>query len=318
MSGTLFGLSRSQQHDLDGKPLAGWKLYLYAAGTLNPVTAYKNFALTAGQEHPWPIPADANGRLPMFWLADGAYKVRATTSAGTVMFEDDGVPALGASSGGGGGDTTDPNSVASTADIKFNLVGGVLAGWVRLNGNTIGSATSGATERANADTQPLYEKIYNGLDDTLAPVIGGRSGNAAADFAANKQLMLPNWQGRGPMGVIGMGGSPVSRLDNVAFQAGNKNTVGSRGGNARKTLSVSEIPVITPSGVVSVSVSSLGGYPSGFAGVNFGGDFPAFNASQTVTRAITATATFAGTPFGGGQAFDTVSPFMLVTWYVRL
>ena len=38
------------------------------------------------------------------------------------------------------------------------------AGYVRVNGGTIGSAASGASERAHADTQPLYELLWNEFD----------------------------------------------------------------------------------------------------------------------------------------------------------
>ena len=58
MAGTLFGLALSQQHDSDGKPLAAGRLYIFAAGTQTPVQAYRNFALSAGQEHPHPIVLD--------------------------------------------------------------------------------------------------------------------------------------------------------------------------------------------------------------------------------------------------------------------
>jgi hypothetical protein len=64
-------------------------------------------------------------------------------------------------------------------------------GWLPLSGGSIGSATSGATARANIDTFPLYYFVYSFCADAQAPVAGGRSGNPFTDFAANKALTLP-------------------------------------------------------------------------------------------------------------------------------
>lgn len=73
------------------------------------------------------------------------------------------------------------------------------SGWVRLNGGTIGSASSGATERANADTQTLFTLLWGEYantelaiqDSTGAASVRGAS--ASADFAANKRLPLEDW-----------------------------------------------------------------------------------------------------------------------------
>jgi len=69
-------------------------------------------------------------------------------------------------------------------------------GWVLMNDGSIGSATSGATTRANADTSALYTILWTNIVDQWAPVAGGRGGSAAADFAANKALTLPKTLGR--------------------------------------------------------------------------------------------------------------------------
>jgi hypothetical protein len=65
-------------------------------------------------------------------------------------------------------------------------------GWLLVEGGSIGSALSGATVRANADTDDLFAYFWNNLSDALAPVSGGRGASAAADFAANKRLTLPD------------------------------------------------------------------------------------------------------------------------------
>jgi hypothetical protein len=71
------------------------------------------------------------------------------------------------------------------------------AGWVMMDDGTIGNASSGATTRANADTEDLFELLWNSYADVYCPVLpGGRGANAIADFAANKTINLPRVIGR--------------------------------------------------------------------------------------------------------------------------
>lgn len=69
-------------------------------------------------------------------------------------------------------------------------------GWVKENGGTIGNAASGASNRANADTEALFTHLWNSFSNTALPIqtSGGapttRGANAAADYAANKRMPL--------------------------------------------------------------------------------------------------------------------------------
>lgn len=93
-----------------------------------------------------------------------------------------------------------PSSAFVTGDIKFSA-NPSQNGWIPLNDGTIGSAASGATTRANADTEALYTLLWNQCADLYCPVTGGRGASAAADFAANKPLRLPRVAGRAIGGV---------------------------------------------------------------------------------------------------------------------
>lgn len=68
------------------------------------------------------------------------------------------------------------------------------------NGETIGSAASGATNRANADTAELFAFYWRLTDNTDYPIqdsagaASTRGASADADFAANKRFPLPNIQ----------------------------------------------------------------------------------------------------------------------------
>jgi hypothetical protein len=215
-AGTIFGLPLSQQFTENGEPMSGGSLYIYEASTSTPATAYESFGLATGTELPHPIVLDSSGRIPEFWLADGSYRVRLTDVAGNEIFDIDSTTALGASSGGGGGgDTVSDESIFQTGDTLWNPVSATRSGWVRANNRTIGSSSSGATERANADTQALFLFLWNNFTNTQAAVSGGRGGSAAADWAANKTIQTLDMRGRAPYGLDTMGNSAASVLDNI-------------------------------------------------------------------------------------------------------
>lgn len=109
--------------------------------------------------------------------------------------------------------TDDFQWVNQKIDVEvLNPVGSVLPyigvtapnAWILLDGGTIGNAASGATNRANADTEDLFTLFYDNMLDAQAPVSGGRGANAAADFAANKNITISNlMNGSGPVGTGG-------------------------------------------------------------------------------------------------------------------
>jgi hypothetical protein len=140
------------QVDSQGNPASACLLYFFVAGTTaTPQNAYADFGLTQPLANP--LSCDQAGRVPMHWLADGLIHIRLTDSFG-LQIVDTTMQVLGPSSGGGGGGgTVDPTSIMSTGDLKVKYATGPLTGFVRTNGLTIGNAGSGATERANADTQ---------------------------------------------------------------------------------------------------------------------------------------------------------------------
>jgi hypothetical protein len=92
---------------------------------------------------------------------------------------------------------------ARTGDIRTSLNSFSPMGWVPANDGTIGSATSSATTRANIDTWPLYNLIWNSVSNTYAPVTTGRGSSAYADFTANKSMALTKTLSR----LLGTAGS---------------------------------------------------------------------------------------------------------------
>src|SRR6266576_467510 len=163
---------------------AGAKAYFYQGGTTSPLTVFQDAAVNV--EHPNPVVADATGRWPnVFVPFVDSYDVRVTTAEGAQLTYTAQIP------------NADPNpAVASTTKpaatlIQTGMIHGefvdtVKVGFVRLNGRTIGNGSSSGTERANDDTAGLFSYLWGNLDNTIAPVSGGRGISAASDFAASK------------------------------------------------------------------------------------------------------------------------------------
>lgn len=151
--------------------------------------------------------------------------------------------------------TEQDNAIAGVATAAANALAALLppgsrigfygitapAGWVRCNGRTLGSAASGATERANADCQPLFLHLW-AVDGTLA-VSGGRGATAAADWAANKTIALPDYRDRVAVGLGGMGNADINLIPDAMVDGGENNTtLGATVGASSHVLTVAQIP----------------------------------------------------------------------------
>lgn len=90
----------------------------------------------------------------------------------------------------------DDNYQSQTGMVECGVYSAAKSGWVKLDDGTIGDASSGATTRANADTEELFTLLWGQVPDTWCPVSGGRGASAAADFSAHKTLTLFKTLGR--------------------------------------------------------------------------------------------------------------------------
>lgn len=100
-----------------------------------------------------------------------------------------------------------------TGDIRTSFNAHQPFGWVIANDGGIGSATSGATTRANVDTWALYSLLWNSVTNQWAPVAGGRGSDAISDFGNNKAMTLTKNLGRVLAGL-----NPLL-VDNFTFAA---------------------------------------------------------------------------------------------------
>lgn len=317
MSGTI-NLSLSQQFDNAGRLLSGGRLYFYQAATTTPQNAYKDTALTL--LHPNPITLDSSGRIPEFWLADGNIKFVLVNKGGQVQLTSQSTQVLGPSSGSGSGSTVDQTTIFQTGDVMWLDVAGSRTGWVRDNGRSIGSATSGASERANSDCLLLYAYLWTTYPDGMCHVNGGRGISAAADWAANKYITLPDKRGRTAFGLDDMGNAAASRFPAaVPFSLGNSIIAGSLGGEATRTLAQTELPAIQPifDGVIATITptnplgnlvgTGVGGTPGGTGILGIIADVSVNYTPQGTIRAL-----------GSGASYNNTPAFALGTFYRKL
>jgi len=322
MAGTL-NIALAQQFDINGQPLAGAQLYLFAVGTVaTPQNSFSDPGLTLQQT--WPLVADQYGRIPMFYLADGYVHVRLTDALGVVIFDYPSMLVVGPSSGGGGGgggSSVDPTTIMSTGDFKWRPTSETLAGWVKANGQTIGNATSGASQRANADTQNLFSYLWQNFTNAHCPVVGGRGASAAADFTAGKTIQLPDLRDLSIIGLDDMGNTAKGGLlaSNITSGGGDGvTTPAATGGESNHTLVKGEIPtglhnITDPSHSHSTTIQQGTGTGGGSGAIpSINPNFPVYFTSTTATTGITLTDN------AGGGAHNNMSPFMLGTFYIKL
>lgn len=319
MAGQLVQFAPSVVHlDNNGNRASGAKLYIYEEASLVPVTGYTTSALSVA--HAWPVVADANGRFTApIWLADNTYRVILKDSANGTL-ADFATPALAYEAAAGSGSTAD---TWETGDTLWLPAKTTKSGWTRLNGRTIGNASSGGTERANNDCYDQFVYLYTNFSDSICAVSGGRGASAAADWAANKTITLLDMRGRLPYGLDDMGNSAASRFAGTTIAVGSATTGGSTVGVSTVTLTKAQLPTDAVTGTVSTALSSLTLYVATGKNLGSGGETvvvpgPTVSTTTSALSASTLSSTLTGDAMGSGSAHDNLPPGILGTWLMRL
>lgn len=316
--------------DPSGDPRVGAVVEFFNEGTTTPQTVYTDSSLStsAGESA---RTANASGMFGALFLnpTPGAYRIRVTGADDTVIWDVDGISVPQDA------DFVPPDAGDTSVDLLFRT--GMLqhyygtstpGGWVRANGRTIGSATSGASERANDDTEDLFLLLW-AQDATLA-VSGGRGGTAAGDWAANKTIATPDLRGRALVGLDAMGNSAASVLAGIE-------TLGETIGAETVTLTTGQIPThLHAAGTLLMpnhghparyNTSSSSG-SDGFGGImlDSGGDSnsvaytgtPSGTAGQAIGGSGTASVTGSTANAGSSESHSNVQPSTGVTIIIKL
>ncbi len=121
-----------------------------------------------------------------------------------------------------------------TGDIRTSLNSFYYFGWIPMNDGTIGNSSSNSSCRANTDTWPLYNLIwqlakpydtgssFNAISTiyTSASSATNYGSSAINDFNANKQLLLTRALGRVLMGAVPLGSLGFGRMTSVSNPSG--------------------------------------------------------------------------------------------------
>lgn len=320
----LWHLSGAPFIDSDGDPYSGAKATFYESGTTTPLIVYQDGGLNTA--HDSPVLADANGVFPAVFLPATKYKVLVTDAdAAETIFSADAIdpPGVAGTTSTSSGDT-DSTLLFGTGMLIHRYGTGTLSGWVRAAGRTIGDASSGATERANADTEDLFEHLWT--TDSGLTVSSGRGSTAAGDFAAHKTITLPDLRSRVLIGLATMGNTDVGLIDDSQVDSSaDADTLGATAGEATHTLISNEMPGHTHTATATVSdpghahgvqtyhgVGADNTHVSSYASVSAGSVFSTNSATTGISVAV------ANAKTGSDDAHNNIQPSMFVSIYIKL
>lgn len=200
------------------------------------------------------------------------------------------------------------NTAFSTGDLKATHKAAADPSWILWTNGTIGDGSSGATARANADTQALFFLYWNSYTNTNCPVTGGRGVSASADFAAHKVIGIPLAAGR-VVGVAGVSTGLTAR------------TIGTFTGAEVIALSTTNLPPYTPTGAITNGAINISHNANveGFAGVTGGGSFSCPTGALASITAGQNQSTFSGNAQGGHSTpFSVMQPTIFINWMIKL
>lgn len=203
---------------------------------------------------------------------------------------------------------------ASTGDVKPTFRTAADDGWVLMNDGSIGPAGSNATSRANADCADLFALLWANVANAWAPLqssggtVVGRGASAAADWAANRRLVLPKMLGRA-IACAGWGEDLSDRM------------LGESTGAESHILTIDEMPShahgasTNSTGSHSHTIPPAGGdggYGSGYAGASSWGGSANTGSAGSHSHTVTIGAT------GGGQPHALMQPTTYLHFQIKL
>lgn len=302
--------------DANGTPLTGGKAFFFDANTTTPMVTYTDPDLSIPHDHP--VVANGAGMFPAVFLREQAYyRLRVEDQDAATIVDIDKISAPIITPPVIPEGDTPIELLFRTGDFKTRWDTGAHSGWVRANGRTIGDASSGGTERANADCEDLFLYLW---PYTALTVSGGRGGSAAADWAASKTIALPDLRARAQVGLDGMGNGRANIVAD-ALTSSTADTLGATAGASTVTLEITELPAHNHGGATGTTGAhshqvgepvlaggGLGG--TGLRQLAGGGIYANSNAGGDHSHTVSSQ--------GGGDAHLNMQPSIFLPVYIKL
>jgi len=284
-----------REDDANGFPLAGGKLWSYAAGTSTPLPTYYDQDVAPTHANTNPTVLDASGRANV-WLPEGVgYKFILTDALGNTIYTQDNVqvgatqapPAAGG--GGSGGGTTTTDNVPAGCIMPF---GGITAptNWLFCDGAAISRST--------------YSALFTAIGTTFGP------GNGSTTFN------LPDIRGRFPIGKAQSGpaatlGFKDGDFNHVHTGPSHTHTINSHSHSMSHTQTVSRLWAPGMDGVQS-------GFPDQLLTASGGGGGHTPQQDQTSTfTGDTGPASLTTNADGTGDTGAANPPYIVLNYIIR-
>jgi microcystin-dependent protein len=136
---------------------------------------------------------------------------------------------------------------AVTGDLRLALETTAPAGWLFCDGRTLGTVASGAGH-AGASYEALFGYLWERIANAWCPLHdsagapASRGGSAAADWAANRRLALPDARGSALLVRDNMGGVAAGRVTSASTDGANATSIAARGGAETHALTGAQLP----------------------------------------------------------------------------
>lgn len=300
------------------------ELMLLISGAINivQVHGFPDFITTSDNDgSPYPYDINSTVRFTNGWAGAGALNYYSLVDSNTAT-------------------PTDATKWGLVTYQKFELPGvckeymgaSLPAGYVWANGTTIGNASSNGTGRANADTLALFTVLWGAYTNAVLPIFTStgsasvRGVSAAADFAANKALSVPDKRGIVAAGADNMGGASAAGRITTAGCNIDGSTLGANGGAQNVSLTTGQLAAHAHTATTDTSgdhyhnatINDLGSPNAGGTIVSAATEFGLRDFSFSTDSAGVHTHDLTTSTVGSGTAHLNVQPTIISNFIISL